>query len=146
MTNLSSLHPYSNLETIDKLKYFRDFIFGKPRDFWTNYKDQIGQLVKEGKLQPAELNDLPLHQDIETMALLTSSTPKNKRQFFGGMRTPHVHYQGNVYILKEEQWQDFSSKIKDQFIEKLKNANTLSFDQVMELSETIGPMVNQTKV
>ena len=37
----------------------------------------------------------------------------------GGKRTPHLHYKGEIYLLNEKQWKDFSSKVLQDFSKKL---------------------------
>jgi len=132
-------------DAVRNIKRPRWWKYGGPRQIWLNQKDLIGKLV-DG-LKPADLNELPVLQESMTIELIAAATPKDvinkRRRFYGGMTTPHVHFQGEVYILEEKDWYAFSSEIKEKFIDKLKNANTLSFDQVMALSETIAPMVNQ---
>jgi len=52
----------------------------------------------------------------------------------------HLHFEGKVYILKDEQWAKFSAKIVADCKAKLANVHAVSFDQGMDLAETIGAL------
>ena len=55
----------------------------------------------------------------------------------GGIRIPHLHFRGDVYLLNEKQWKDFSIKVIKDFQAKLSRVNTVSFEQEMEISEAV---------
>ena len=137
MTSLFESRP----EIINKIRYLRRFDFGKPIDFWTQHIDQLQAMIKEYNLTPTKSIDLPHRQDMEVMEMFVDAENKERtikpRPFPGGMLIPHFHYKGEVYLVPEKKWQEISMKIKDMFVEKLTNANRLSFDQVLTLSETI---------
>lgn len=137
MTSLFDLRP----EIIHQIRYPKKWDIGKPRDFWTLHLEQLKGIIKEYGLTPAESIDLPHRQDVEAMEMLAAAGNIERtikpRPFPGGMLIPHFHYNGEVYLVPEKKWQAISMKIKDMFVEKLANANKLSFDQAMTLSETI---------
>lgn len=131
MTNQFELRP----------EYIKKLDFGKPRDFWTLHLEQVKGIIKEYDLIAAESVDLPHRQEFEAMEMPEAAGNRERtikpRPFPGGMLIPHFHYKGEVYLVPEKKWQAISMKIKDTLVEKLANANRLSFDQVMTLSETI---------
>ena len=56
---------------------------------------------------------------------------------FGGMRTPHLHHAGDLYMLTEKQWVDFSGQILGKLKEKLDGAQKVTFDQLMVISDAV---------
>jgi len=56
----------------------------------------------------------------------------------GGIRGPHLHHKGNVYLLNERQWGNFSQTIMKNIQEKLSRAKSVNFEQLMEISEATG--------
>lgn len=124
-----------------KIRYPKWLDFGKPRDFWTMHVKQIGEMITKYGLTPAESVDLPYRQDAEALETRAATGNKERtiwpRPFPGGMLIPHFHYKGEVYLVPDKEWQTISMNIKDMFVKKLSNANRLSFDQAMSLSETI---------
>lgn len=59
------------------------------------------------------------------------------KDFPGGIKSPHVHYNGDIYLLKKEDWKAFSGKIIEDFRAKLANAKNVSYDELMRLSEAM---------
>lgn len=58
----------------------------------------------------------------------------------GGMRMPHLHYAGEIYLLNESQWADFSKGALSALGEKLGKAQKVSFENVMHMSEGMAGM------
>jgi hypothetical protein len=56
---------------------------------------------------------------------------------YGGMLVPHLHWNGNVYILNEKQWGSFSKSLVKDFQKKLAGANSISFQNALDISNTI---------
>jgi hypothetical protein len=141
--NMTSVHRLLP-EYMNKFQYPKRWDYGKPRDFWTANLKLIESLIRENKLIPAKSNELPLRQEMEAMELLAASAHQERaikpRPFPGGMLIPHLHYGGDVYVVPQELWQKISMEIRDSFLAKLSKANSLSFDQVMTLSEAIDTM------
>ncbi|KGO35394.1 hypothetical protein JT06_02485 [Desulfobulbus sp. Tol-SR] len=137
MTSLYELPP----DIARKIRNPKWLDFGKPRDFWTMHVKLIGEMMKKYGLIPAESVDLPLRQDMEAMEMRAATGNKERtiwpRPFPGGMLIPHFHYKGEVYLVPEKEWRKISHNIKEIFVKKLSDANRLSFDQTMTLSETI---------
>lgn len=55
----------------------------------------------------------------------------------GGIKAPHIHLDGKIYLLNKEQWGEFSGKVVEDFQARLDSAKTvpLSVDQVLGLAE-----------
>lgn len=56
---------------------------------------------------------------------------------WGGMKGPHLHYGGEIYILSDKQWQDFSAQVLGKLKEKLNSAQKVTFNQLMEVSDAV---------
>ena len=63
------------------------------------------------------------------------------KDFPGGIRLAHVHYQGDIYLLKKEDWKAFSGKIIEDFRAKLATAKNINYDQLMKLSDAMQDII-----
>lgn len=63
------------------------------------------------------------------------------RHFPGGIKSPHVHYNGDIYLLKKEEWKAFSGKIIEDFRTKLASAKNINYDQLMRLSDVMQEII-----
>jgi hypothetical protein len=63
------------------------------------------------------------------------------KDFPGGIKSPHVHYNGDIYLLKKEDWKAFSGKIIEEFRTKLANAKSINYDQLMRLSDAMQEII-----
>jgi hypothetical protein len=55
----------------------------------------------------------------------------------GGMRMPHLHYAGEIYILSEGQWADFGKTAMKALVEKMGKMQKITFENVMQVSEAL---------
>jgi len=134
------------LEELILLKKYRVFKWGKPADIWTRNVDIIERMVKEGLATKINDQYLPsVGEAVETP--VTREAEKGakaavikKIPFPGGLRFAHVHFKGDVYRVGEEGWKVFTARVIGDFTQKLQKAaetNTVSFDQMMEISDTL---------
>jgi hypothetical protein len=130
------------------------FIDGKPRDFWANELKYVEKYVtaNQGQLRKIDINaragfpsgvicssgPAAAKESGEPKAMATIQLPE---WVDGGMRVPHLHYNGDIYVLTKEQWKQFSGQILKGFSKKLADTSTVSFEQLMELSDTMGSIV-----
>jgi len=61
--------------------------------------------------------------------------------FPGGIKSPHVHYNGDIYLIKKEDWKAFSGKIVENFRAKLATAKNISYDELMRLSDAMQDII-----
>jgi len=109
---------------------------GKPRDFWLVNAAFIKEFIIKEKLKDVtETTVLPVKAAGENV--LSANIVKEYGDIRGGMRAPHLHYNGKVFMLDKKQWNKFSETILAQLREKLNSVNSVSFEQVMEISDTI---------
>jgi hypothetical protein len=85
-------------------------------------------------------------REVESMKGETSTSLKpHKPPIPGGIKAPHVHYNGETYMLNDEQWIAFSQKIIKGFQEKLAHAKGINFDQLMQLSDVMSEIISVEK-
>lgn len=105
---------------------------GGRADLFIKHTKLIGATIKEFKLEALDEQHLGIMK-AETKA------PEilDRRWWRGGIRVPHLHWKGDIYVLDEKQWSAFSGKLVKEYQEKLAKVSTVSFDQLIELSEAI---------
>ena len=117
------------------------FIFGKPADFWMVQAKAVEQFIKANKIKPVSQETL----QVRSVGEVTEK--EAERAFvpwwwkYGGMRVPHLHYAGELFLLNQEQWKAFSTEIIRDFSKKLAGANSVSFGQLMTISEAVNEIV-----
>ncbi len=111
-----------------------------PVDFWIRREGMIGEFVQKNRLKPIDTSPY----EIEALAGAAveareekAALPVRRPPFPGGMRVPHLHFKGGVYVLNEQQWHAFSGGVVKDLNEKLAKAAALSFDQVRDIAEGI---------
>jgi hypothetical protein len=102
------------------------WLWGIPNPLWIIHEDYIGKLVERLNLKP--LIDVARYRELEIEDYVGQH---------GGMRGPHLHYRGNLYRLNKEQWSQFTGKIIQEFSNKLAQAKEVSFEQFVELADTM---------
>ncbi|HET9555212.1 MAG TPA: hypothetical protein VFP50_19765 [Anaeromyxobacteraceae bacterium] len=55
----------------------------------------------------------------------------------GGMRMPHLHYAGEIYIMNEAQWAELGKSAVTALAEKMTKAQHVGFESVMQLSDVV---------
>lgn len=120
----------------------RKWIFGMPVPFWLKNIKMIEQVIREWKLEPVPAESLMTEVPLAPLGVMSGEQEKaplriRPRSIAGGIRIPHLHFREDIYLLDEKQWRDFSSKVVKDFQAKLAKVNTVSFEQVMEISEAV---------
>ncbi|GAB4420886.1 MAG: hypothetical protein OHK0032_16670 [Thermodesulfovibrionales bacterium] len=116
----------------------RKWIFGMPAPFWLKNIKMIEQVIREQKLEPVPAESLMTETPLAPMGAEQEKAIRIwPRPIPGGIRIPHLHFRGDVYLLNESQWKEFSGKVVKEFQTKLARVNTVSFEQVMEISEAV---------
>jgi len=132
--------------------------FGLPSPIWWRNVDVIKRIVEKNKLQPfpesfldAQLQQQQFQQQqlllaaepqmvqMEMDAPARSKAPRRIRPlpFPGGLKIAHVHYEGQVYPLERQQWQEFSTGVVQRLRENLDQARVVGFQQLMEVSDVL---------
>jgi hypothetical protein len=117
---------------------------GLPADLWLQHSHIVERFIKEAKL--TAVNPKFLVTKLEVLAgppqavATATATARGKLQSIdirGGIRIAHLHFQNNIYLLDAAQWKAFSGKVLGEFSAKLSKASTVSFDQLLDLSDAV---------
>lgn len=115
-------------------------LFGGPFPVWLLNRELIDDFVKEFKLEPMGGAGTPV-----SGRLLKVVPEEAEREVFklkyegidGGMRGPHLHVGGEVYMLDARTWGVFTERMVATFAQKLQSAQAVSFEQFMEVSSAV---------
>lgn len=124
---------------VESLEWQR-FKAGGRRDFFIAYADRIGKFIEANKLKPVSENHILSPQiNIKEIKLNIAALPSDLIPWWykGGKKFAHLHYAGDAYLLNAKQWQDFSTQIVEDMSKKVAASKSISFDGVLELSDTI---------
>jgi hypothetical protein len=120
--------------------YFRRWIYGIPAPIWLKNIDMISEFISKNKLKPVQPESLPNiqgMQEVANTAQAKSALIVDRRPYPGGIRIAHLHFKGEIYLVKEELWREFSGRIVKDFQAKLASVKSVGFEDVMELSEAV---------
>lgn len=106
------------------------WLWGIPNPLWIIHENYIGRLIEELNLEPlinvARIRELEIEDYVGQ---------------HGGMRGPHLHYRGNLYLLNKKQWSRFTGQIIKEFSKKLALAKEVGFEQFIELADTMNAIL-----
>jgi hypothetical protein len=121
--------------------------FGGRFEYWVTHRADVAKFIQKNKLAAVEV------QHFKTFPTAAAAKPRGSakaaddwwpypipfpRPFpWPGFRAPHLHYGGDIYVLTEKQWSDFSKAAIKGFQEKLARADSVGFAQLMELSDAM---------
>lgn len=109
----------------------------------TNLKS-IEECISKFNLQPVSEQHLyseSYYLPTETMEVNSKQQVKKRYLKNGGMKAPHIHFNGEIFLLNQEQWHDFSSKIIRNFQQKLGDVKGINYQQMIELSNAMESIV-----
>jgi hypothetical protein len=107
------------------------FTHGKYANLWIAHTEIVEKTIKKENIKPR--SHPVLKGNLEDKATQIG--------FSGGIRVPHLHLNGEIYILNKEQWSTFSNEVIRDFSKKLAEAKNVSFSQLMELAEPMSEFV-----
>ncbi len=115
-----------------------------PPELWIRNIDRIEAIIKRYKIPPVSQEHLyevgreVMTMDMPAAGVKSAKLPPFKRPPFpGGMRIPHFHFKGEVYLVNEAQWKEFATPLLEDFRKKLAAVNEIGFEQLMELNEAM---------
>jgi hypothetical protein len=121
--------------------------WGRPADIWVMQRDLVRQFVERHDLQAIPAEQLGMTRPMAAR----SGAPAGQETlaaralwpypFPGGLRIPHLHLDAEIYPLNREQWHAFSRQVMDDFRERLADVGSVSFDQVLEVSNALSGVV-----
>ena len=116
--------------------------FGRPADFWVTHVAVVEEAIDRYGLEPVPRENLmqlggfePV--DVEMGEIERFPVKLRPPDFPGGLKVPHLHFCGQLYLLDDKQWHDFSANVVERFQSKLSRAHMVSFEQMMELSDVV---------
>ncbi|MGD8913638.1 MAG: hypothetical protein PVI97_17430 [Candidatus Thiodiazotropha sp.] len=136
------------------VKYWKN---GGRWSIWATELQVIEKFIRKNELQPLDKITAAAYIDREDNPAMLGpaiqpsvnlmdkrgisiSTWEEFHSIYGGMRVPHLHFRGEIYMLNNDQWNEFSHRMLKQFSVKLDTANAVSFDQLMDVSESVTAM------
>ena len=115
-------------------------IYGGKRPFFVEYAEEIGEFIKAHKLSALDheiLSPAMRLSKIQKSDVSPQMMPFVDPGSAGGKRFAHFHYRGEIYKLDQRQWQEFTSKVKTDLVNRLQMANVISIEQIQDLSDAI---------
>lgn len=113
-------------------------------DYWVINHASIAHFIKEYGLKPigkeflfSGIDQKALAQIKETDARMLWPWPW-PFPFPGGMKYPHLHYKDDIFVLEADQWKAFSHQVMEEMREKLVEAGRVSYDELMNITESLG--------
>jgi len=110
-----------------------------PPELRIGFPEMFEKFVKDMKLKPADQAHLAslVYDEPAPAATVKAAARVKPRPFPGGMRIPHFHLRDDIFLLDDRQWDVVSKALLDTFQQKLAGMQRVSFDQVMDISETM---------
>ncbi|HEX2685597.1 MAG TPA: hypothetical protein VHN14_03225 [Kofleriaceae bacterium] len=126
------------------LEYLRYWKEGGRWDLWVHDVSMVRDFIKRHKLETIGKEELLARKrvlDAPMMPVPVATEvhpgPVPRIGYAGGMRVPHLHYDGEIYSLDRAQWREFAERTLDTLRERLGEVKSVGFEQLMELSETV---------
>ncbi len=130
-------------------EYLLDIIFHRPLpnggwlDFWVANEERIGQFIRQENLKPARpsatpalIGGAPLPA-AKTQKAVAASLRILDPGIRGGNRLAHLHFDGKIYMLNQEQWTKFSGSIMADAKAKLAKVSAVNFNQAMNVAQAV---------
>lgn len=124
-------------ETVVNSLLLKRWIYGIPASFWLKNSKIIEDVITKYKLNAVPQESLHGFSSPTLKAEEKAQLIVDKRPYSGGIRIPHLHSKGDVYLVDEKLWKEMSVTIVRDLQAKLSRVNSVSFEQVMELSEAV---------
>lgn len=112
-------------------------------DFWAANSEIVGKFVSKYKPAAISPEAVVTPMDVASMKIMAGEKGEKTAMQFripnirGGMKIPHLHFKGDIYLLNEDQWKTFTSQVIEKFQTKLGKVGTVSFEKLMHLSEAV---------
>ncbi|MGD0578063.1 MAG: hypothetical protein ABSC08_03955 [Bryobacteraceae bacterium] len=111
--------------------------------FWLTNAPSINEYIRQFALSAVKAELLePALRPTEVGAAqgameahVATSVLINRGGRYGGIRIPHFHSAGDVYLLNDQQWSAFSEKVLGGVRDKLAKTHSIGYDQLMEVAD-----------
>jgi hypothetical protein len=117
-----------------------EFPHGVYADIWLTNEKVIGKLIDKHGLKPKPVPPRILRQPEAADAVRTIDLGW-PIDFPGGIRVPHFHYQGELYLVKPKQWREFSKAVVKDLSSRLADAGRVSLPELLDISNSVGPLM-----
>lgn len=113
-------------------------------DYWLINHASIAKFIKEYNLKPIGREFTFTGIDKEMMADVKKLDARIlwpypwPIPFPGGLKYPHIHYRNDVFVLKANQWKDFTKRVVEEMTHKLQNAGNIRYNELMGITEALG--------
>lgn len=113
---------------------------GGRRDFWIS---QVALVARFVEAHAKELTKVQVAAQPRALAPDAGVATKAAARALiwdptrGGMRMPHLHYAGEIYVMNEAQWAELSKSAVSALAERMGKAQRVGFDAVMQLSDAV---------
>lgn len=117
--------------------------YGRRVDYWISYAEFVGNFIVTHKIPAIEKEHLlmddpaPVIQPKGAKESIEAVRIRPYPPFPGGLKCAHLHFRGDLYLLTDKQWKEFSGAVVKDFQDKLGAVKTVAFDQLIGLSEAI---------
>jgi len=89
-------------------------------------------------IQPAGNVMLPLSKaDIVAPKPIGATDSEKQVLIHGGMKKPHLHYDGKIYPLNADQWNQIANNALEKLGKSLANTKTISFDNFKKIAAIV---------
>lgn len=111
---------------------------------WMAWSKQIAKYIRKWELAPVALENLPVFyfNDPTPQPIMADETESNERlrikprPFPGGLKIAHFHHKGQIYLLNDEQWREFTTKTIGMVRDKIRKAEMVGYQPLMALTES----------
>lgn len=117
---------------------------GLPAPIWLTHLDSVRAFIKENRLEALDrrhfLADDPIpivRREREGEALAVLRRPP----FPGGIRIPHLHFEGEIFTLSRQQWESFAEARLAEVRSRLADVQRVSFTELVHLSHAVDTLV-----
>ena len=122
--------------------------YGLPAPIWITRVSEIRRFLDKAAVEPVPEEHLYSFTSVATTFASSPQIEKSgtfsiprPRPFPGGLRFPHLHFEGRVYRLSREQWSEFSHTVVADLGARLQEARSVDFRELLEVEATVGALV-----
>ena len=109
---------------------------GIPAEFWIKNIDIVRDFIETNNLKPINQEELVrVDRPVSTAEMRYLDLKE------GGMKSPHLHYKGERYLLNRKQWRSFTRPIVETFAERLATAEHISFNSLLEVDDALNKIM-----
>jgi hypothetical protein len=107
---------------------------GIPADFWVINERRIGEFIKENEIQRVSPRSLGVPKGLSAERMIDIEYIFGIR---GGRKVPHLHYRGDLYLLKAKQWRKFSGAVVKDLSERLAASSQVNVRELLDISDSV---------